>query len=122
VLARHPGRVGFWGISQGTGVGLPLLAAGPRISAVVLGRADGPLASAPLVVASVLFYVQSDDDLIAPDACRALFATLGSHDKPSFRERWKPQSSSLAASELGEARTAAEPGLRPCLIAVGLPR
>jgi hypothetical protein len=81
VLAEHPGPVGFWGISHGTRVGLPLLAAEPRISAAVLGLADGPVASAPLVTAPVLFYVQSDDDLVAPDACRALFDALGSTDK-----------------------------------------
>jgi cephalosporin-C deacetylase-like acetyl esterase len=81
VLAEHSGPVGFWGISQGTRVGLPLLAAEPRIAAAVLGLADGPVASAPLVTAPVLFYVQSDDDLVQPDACRALFAALGSTDK-----------------------------------------
>jgi len=81
VLAKHPGPVGFWGISQGARVGLPLLAAEPRITAAVLGLADGPVASAPLVTAPVLFYVQSDDDLVAPDACRALFDALGSEDK-----------------------------------------
>jgi hypothetical protein len=80
-LAEHPGPVGFWGISQGARVGLPLLAAEPRITAAVLGLADGPVASAPLVTAPVLFYVQSDDDLVQPDACRALFRTLGSADK-----------------------------------------
>ena len=46
VLAGHPGPVGFWGISQGARVGLPLLAAEPRITAAVLGLADGPLTSA----------------------------------------------------------------------------
>lgn len=80
-LAEHPGPVGFWGISQGARVGLPLLAAEPRITAAVLGLADGPVASAPLVTAPVLFYVQSDDDLVQPDACRALFHELGSADK-----------------------------------------
>ena len=29
----------------------------------------------------MLFYVQSDDDLLQPDACRRLFAALGSTDK-----------------------------------------
>jgi dienelactone hydrolase len=81
LLAEHPGTVGFWGISQGARVGLPLLAAEPRITAAVLGLADGPVGSAPLVTAPVLFYVQSDDDLVQPDACRALFHALGSADK-----------------------------------------
>lgn len=81
LLARHPGPVGFLGISHGTRVGLPLLAAEPRISAAVLGLADGPMASAPLVTAPLLFYLQSDDELLDPRACRALFDELGSADK-----------------------------------------
>jgi hypothetical protein len=81
VLAEHPGPTGFWGLSQGARVGLPLLAAEPRITAAVLGLADAPIASAPLVTASVLFYLQSDDDMVAPAACRALFDALGSADK-----------------------------------------
>lgn len=81
MLAQHLGPVGFWGISQGARVGLPLLAAEPRISAAVLGLADGPIASAPLVTATVLFYLQSDDELLRPDDCRALFDALGSADK-----------------------------------------
>jgi dienelactone hydrolase len=81
VLAGHLGAVGLWGLSQGARVGLPLLAAEPRIAAAVLGLADGPLASAPLVTAPVLFYVQADDELVEPDACRALFDALGSADK-----------------------------------------
>ncbi len=47
----------------------------------VLADHPGPVASAPLVTAPVVFYVQSDDDLVAPDACRALFDALGSADK-----------------------------------------
>jgi dienelactone hydrolase len=81
VLAEHTGPVGFWGLSHGARVGLPLLAAEPRISAAVLGLADGPIASAPLVTATVLFYLQSDDELVRPDACRTLFDALGSTDK-----------------------------------------
>ncbi len=81
VLARHPGPVGFWGLSQGARLGLPLLAAEPLVSAAVLGLADGPIASAPLVTASVLFYLQTEDEMVRPDDCRALFAALGSPDK-----------------------------------------
>ncbi len=81
LLAEHLGPFGFWGISQGARVGLPLLAAEPLVTAAVLGLADGPATSAPLVTAPVLFYVQSDDDLVQPDACRALFDALGSADK-----------------------------------------
>ncbi len=81
LLAEHPGPIGFYGLSQGTRVGLPLLAAEPRVAAAVLGLADGPIASAPLVTASVLFYVQSDDDMVSAESCRELFGALGSADK-----------------------------------------
>ncbi len=81
VLAEHPGPVGFWGLSHGTRVGLPLLAAEPRIEAAVIGLADGPVASARLVTAAVLFYVQNDDTQVDPDDCRALFDALGSPEK-----------------------------------------
>src|SRR4051812_37067909 len=81
LLAQHDGPVGFWGISHGARVGLPLLAAEPRIAAAVLGLADGPASSAPLVTAAVLFYLQTDDDLVQPAACRALFDAIGSADK-----------------------------------------
>lgn len=81
VLAEYPDPVGFWGLSQGTRVGLPLLAAEPRIAAAVLGLADGPVASARLVTAPVLFYIQSDDELVEPGSCRALFEALGTADK-----------------------------------------
>jgi len=87
VLAEHSGPVGFWGLSQGARIGLPLLAAEPRITAAVLGLADGPITSAPLVTAAVLFYIQSDDDLVDPDACRALFDALGSVDKTLLENR-----------------------------------
>jgi hypothetical protein len=62
-------------------VGLPVLAAEPRIAAAVLGLADGPISAAPMVTAAVLFYVQSEDELLRPDDCRALFDALGSTDK-----------------------------------------
>jgi predicted esterase len=81
VLADHGGPVGFWGLSQGARVGLPVLAAEPRIAAAVLGLADGPVSAAPLVTAAVLFYVQSEDELLRPADCRALFDALGSADK-----------------------------------------
>jgi dienelactone hydrolase len=81
LLAEHPDPVGFWGLSHGARVGLPLLAAEPRITAAVLGLAAGPMNSAPLVTAAVLFYLQIDDELVEPDACRALYDALGTADK-----------------------------------------
>ena len=38
-------------------------------------------ASSRPLTAPVLFYVQSEDDMVSPDACRALFDALGSPDK-----------------------------------------
>ena len=81
VLAQHPGPVGFWGLAHGARVGLPLLAAEPRVTAAVIGLTDGPMTSAALVTAAVLFYVQAEDELVAPQACRSLYAALGTGDK-----------------------------------------
>src|ERR1039458_10304057 len=35
------GQVGFWGVSMGSGIGVALVAAGPRITAAVFGLAGG---------------------------------------------------------------------------------
>jgi dienelactone hydrolase len=82
------GPVGYWGVSMGTILGLPLVAAEPRIRAAVLGLMGltGPTedrirADAPLVRCPVLFLVQWDDSLFARDAAFALYDLVGSKDK-----------------------------------------
>jgi dienelactone hydrolase len=83
-----PGPAGWWGLSMGTILGLPFVAAEPRITVAVLGcmGLTGPTreriaADAPLVGCPVLFLAQWDDELFARDTAFALFDALGSKDK-----------------------------------------
>ncbi|MEI6701554.1 MAG: dienelactone hydrolase family protein [Actinomycetota bacterium] len=81
-------RVGYWGLSMGTILGLPLVAAEPRISAAVLGlmglagptverlRADARSVSCP-----IHFLVQWDDQLFPRDRAFELFDAFGTKDK-----------------------------------------
>jgi dienelactone hydrolase len=89
-----PARVGYWGLSMGTVLGLPFVASEPRISAAVLGACGftGPSAvrarfverhraDAPRVKCPVLFMVQWDDEIFDRDGALELFDTIGSPDK-----------------------------------------
>jgi len=80
--------VGYWGLSMGTLLGLPLVAAEERISAAVLGLAGitGPTMDrlardAASVQCPVLFVAQWDDELFSRDTVLALFDALGTRDK-----------------------------------------
>jgi dienelactone hydrolase len=80
------GPFGYWGVSMGTSIGLPFVAADPRISAAVLGLAG--LASGQRLAESahamrvpVLFLFQWDDELIERDQGLALFDAIGSREK-----------------------------------------
>ena len=83
-------RLGYWGVSMGTSLGISLLAAEPRIGAAVLGlmhpnwpappglriRADAQRTSCP-----VLFLINWDDRLVQRADAFELFDLLGSTDK-----------------------------------------
>jgi hypothetical protein len=83
--------VGYWGISMGTLLGLPFVAADKRIEACVLGLAGltGPTAArlaedATQVTIPTLFLLQLGDELFSTDSSLALFEALGSTEKRLF--------------------------------------
>ncbi len=83
-----PGPVGFWGLSMGTILGLPFVAADPRIEVAVLGlmgltgpSRDRIAADAPLVRCPLLFLAQWDDEIFDRPAVGKLFDLLGSENK-----------------------------------------
>lgn len=81
------GPVGWWGVSMGTIIGLPFVAAEPRVRAAVLGLMGltGPTRAriahdAPHVRCPVLFLVQWDDEMFPRDDAFALWDALGATD------------------------------------------
>lgn len=86
-LAQGP--FGYWGVSMGTAIGLPFVAAEPRISAAVLGLAGNgirPGASdfeqaARSLTIPILFIFQWDDELMSRESGLALFDAIGSKEK-----------------------------------------
>lgn len=86
--AVGPGPVGWWGLSMGTILGLPFVAAEPRIEVAVFGLMGltGPTRArladdAPRLRCPVLFLMQMDDELFPKEAVLALFDAVGSPDK-----------------------------------------
>lgn len=77
------GAVGYWGLSLGTALGLPLVAAEPRITAAVLGlMGDWKLGDiAARVTIPVQFHLQWDDEFVPRADGLALFGALGSAEK-----------------------------------------
>jgi pimeloyl-ACP methyl ester carboxylesterase len=82
------GPVGYWGLSMGTIIGLPLVAAEERVGVAVLGLMGltGPTreriaADAPRITCPVLFLLQRDDELFNYEAGLALFDALGAADR-----------------------------------------
>ncbi len=83
-----PGPIGYWGLSQGTMMGVPLIAAEPRIEVALLGLMGFGLANesrlrsdAPKVSCPVRFLVQWDDEVVRRDDALALFDALGAQPK-----------------------------------------
>jgi dienelactone hydrolase len=77
------GPVGYWGVSMGGGLGVPFVAAEPRVCAAVLGLAGSPglAAAAARITVPVQFLVQWDDERIPRAQSLAVFDALGSAEK-----------------------------------------
>ncbi|MGI0012862.1 MAG: alpha/beta hydrolase [Nitrososphaera sp.] len=81
------GLVGYWGVSMGGAIGVPLVAAEPRIAAAVLGLAGLPPNHKPLADAAakitipVEFVLQWNDEIVSRDSSFALFDAIGSREK-----------------------------------------
>ncbi|MEV0195658.1 alpha/beta hydrolase [Nonomuraea sp. NPDC050691] len=78
------GPVGYWGMSLGCALGIPLVAAEPRIRAAVLGLSGTSLASAEAaagVTVPVRFLMQWDDERVPREDAMALFDALASGEK-----------------------------------------
>lgn len=77
------GPVGYWGVSLGCGLGVPFVAAEPRVRAAVLGL-GGASASAEYaarITVPVEFLVQWDDERVPRAASLALFDAFASEEK-----------------------------------------
>jgi pimeloyl-ACP methyl ester carboxylesterase len=81
------GKVGYWGVSMGTAIGVPFVAAEPRIAAAVFGLAglrpaDERMArAAAAITVPVEFAFQWDDEIAPRDRGIALFDAFGSKEK-----------------------------------------
>ncbi|WP_433729751.1 alpha/beta hydrolase [Actinoplanes sp. CA-051413] len=77
------GPVGYWGMSLGCGLGVPFVAAEPRVRAAVLGLngAETSAEAAARITVPVEFLVQWDDQLVPRAASLALFELFASAEK-----------------------------------------
>lgn len=113
------GPAGYWGVSMGTGLGVPLLAAEPRIGAAVLGLLGVPglAEAAAKVTASVQFLLQWDDELVPRDQGLALFDALASAEKTLHANRGGH--GNIPAFEINDALAFFSRHLSPDRLAVG---
>ena len=115
------GRIGWWGVSMGTIIGLPFVAAEPRIGAAVFGlmgltgpTSDRIAEDAPKVECPVMFLVQWDDELFSRECAIGLFDAIGSADKRMHVHRGRhgaipPEGFRLTESFLAERLVGSPP-------------
>lgn len=79
------GPVGYWGVSLGCGLGVPFVAAEPRVRAAVLGLGGASSAAAAAAAARITvpieFLIQWDDERVPREQSLALFEAFGSAAK-----------------------------------------
>ncbi|MFE2538404.1 alpha/beta hydrolase family protein [Streptomyces sp. NPDC059371] len=77
------GPVGYVGIAMGTALGVPLVAAEPRITAAVLGMMwpDALFEAARQITVPIEFVLQWDDERVPREAGLALFDAFASKEK-----------------------------------------
>lgn len=77
------GSVGYWGVSLGCVIGVPLVAAEPRVRAAVLGLAGSEVSAgaAARISVPVEFLVQWDDERVPRTQSLALFDAFASTEK-----------------------------------------
>ncbi len=77
------GPVGYWGVSMGCGLGVPFVAAEPRVRAAVLGLggATALAQTAARITVPVEFLVQWDDERVPRAQSLAVFDALASAEK-----------------------------------------
>jgi pimeloyl-ACP methyl ester carboxylesterase len=77
------GPVGFWGINMGTAIGVPFVAAEPRITAAVFGQhwPDALAGKAKQITIPIEFDLQWDDEHISREDGLALFNAFASKEK-----------------------------------------
>ncbi len=77
------GPVGYFGLTLGTAIGVPLVAAEPRITAAVFGLMwpDAVAEAAQQITVPVEYDIQWDDEIIPREAGLALFDAFASKEK-----------------------------------------
>ena len=77
------GPVGYWGVSLGCGLGVPFVAAEPRVRAAVLGLGGASAGAevAASITVPIQFLVQWDDERVPREQGLALFDAFGSAEK-----------------------------------------
>ena len=75
--------IGYWGVSLGSAIGVPLVAAEPRIKAAVLGLMGYETLAEPAarITVPVEFVLQWDDEIVPRESGLALFDAIGSAER-----------------------------------------